>query len=47
MLDMRHVAEGADTTMVTNMTQPGGEFEKIFDEDGVIVARRIRTPGSG
>ena len=47
VLDMRHVAEGADTAMVTNMTEPGGEFEKIFDEDGVIVARRIRTPGSG
>ena len=44
-LDMRHVADG-DKIIVANLTEPGGEFEVLMDEQDVIVARRIREPAS-
>ena len=27
------------------LTAPGGEFTKVFERDGVVVAKRARPPG--
>ena len=45
VLDLHHVAQ-ADLAIVDTLTAPGGEFETLYDTDDILVARRVRAPGS-
>ena len=38
---------GNSTEMFDALTGPGGQFEIVFDRDGVVLAKRVRPPDPG